>query len=494
MSRRLLLGLGALLAGCDEGEDYVAEPKPEPILRDDSYTIAEDDAGTINKTKLLANDEHIPYTGSFDIATEPQHGTFGSGYIPDPGYFGPDSFTYSVTANDGTKVIARVDVMVTSDGLPYESAVRLDTGSAWGVAAGDIDGDGKIDLVTAEAETSSVVVLANRSTGPGAYAVQPFGFEGGHAPVGVAIADVDDDGRLDVISAAKDDGLVVLRNITVTGGPISFAGPIYLPARNAVAVVTADLNGDGLVDLAAIDDYDDDVLVWLNATVAGVTAFGARTAFATPDGPLQLIVDDADGNGTADLAVLARTTGELSLFLNATAAGATTPVFAARLDRSTGTNPSGMFLADLDADGDQEIAVLHDSESLWIYANRNATPGSPSFEAARTIDLPMLSSTADKAVIAPVDLDGQGGLDMMLATQGSSPSTFLTNRSTQQGAYAFDIGAAKIGDLKLRKRVTYGRPTGVLFAELDGAPPQEIVVTARREFSGDAGTFVLFGR
>jgi len=78
--------------------------------------------------------------------------------------------------------------------------------------------------------------MANRSTGAGDYGVERFGFEGGHAPVGVTVADVDDDGRLDVVSAAGTDGLVVLRNITVQGGPISFAGPLYLPAMNASAV------------------------------------------------------------------------------------------------------------------------------------------------------------------------------------------------------------------------------------------------------------------
>ena len=494
-SCRLVLGV-VLATGCGTEESSDDPPKPPPVAHDDMFTVGEDSSGQITQTKLLANDENVgslSYSTSFKIVTQPQHGTWASGYAPLPGYFGPDSFTYSLTSN-GQTTVATVTVEVTSDNLPYESALRVDASAAAGVAAGDIDGDGKIDLVIAEEATSSVVVLANRTQAVGQYAVQPFGFEGGHTPVGVIVADVDGDGRLDVVAAAKADGLVVLRNITAAGGPISFAGPVYLATPHAMAVAAADLNADGRLDLAAVDDYDDALVVWLNTGAAGVTAFGPRTEHAAPRDPVQLLVDDANGDGTPDLAVLGRTVGELSIFLNTTAANATTPAFAPRLDRATGTKPSNMLLADLDADGDQEIAVLHDSEALWIYANRNAMPGAPSFEAARVIDLPPNLNTSDRSLIAAVDLDGQGGLDMMLATQGSEPCAFLTNRSVQPGAYQFDVAEAEIGDPGRRKRVTYGAPSGILFAELDGAPPQEIVVTANSGFNGESGVFILYGR
>ncbi|MBA3459955.1 MAG: VCBS repeat-containing protein [Deltaproteobacteria bacterium] len=490
MSRRLLLGLGALLAACDGGESDPSLPAPLPVAHDDSFTIAEDSTNAITRTKLLENDEHIGSSTSVTYSM-PAHGTASNGaYIPYPGYFGTDSFTYTVKGVNGYTTTATVTVTVTSDAVPFEHAVQLDDGSAWALAAGDLDGDGKADLVTAEAGTSSLVVLANRTTVPEKFIAERFGFEGGHSPVGVALADIDGDGKLDMISAAKDDGLVVLRNITVAGGPLSFAGPVYLTTKHAISVVATDLNGDGKPDLAAIDDYDDDLEVWINASTPGTAAFGPRFAFAAPDGPTQLLVDDADGDGTPDLAVLGRTRGELSLFLNATVVGNTTPVFSARIDRGTGTQPSGMFLADLDGDGDQEIAVMHDSEALWLYANRNAMPGTPSFEAARVLDLPLANAT----FVAPVDVDGQGAIDVMMATAGDQPSQFLLNKTMQQGTYSFDPAAARIGDSARRSRVTYGTPTGITLVELDGVAPKEIVVSSRSGSSGLTGTFVLFGR
>lgn len=492
MSRCLVLCL-VLSGACDSSETSETDPRPPVVAHDDSFTIAEDGTGTISQGKLLENDENLPFLSSpgFKIVTPPAHGTFATSYEPAPGYFGADSFVYSVRDSYGNVSMATVTIEITSDNIPYESATQIDTGRAAGIAAGDIDGDGRIDLVTIETATSSAVVLANRTQAAGQYEVERFGFEGGHQPVAVAVADVDGDGRLDIITAARSDGLVVLRNLTVSGGPISFAGPAYLPTRNAVGVVAADFDGDSRPDLAAIDDYDDAVEVWLNA---GGGTFGPRTAFAAPADPVQLLVDDADGNGSSDLAMLGRGTGQLSILLNATSAGATTPVFGARLDRGTGSQPSNMFLADLDGDGDREIAVLHDSEALWIYANQSAAPATPSFEAARVLNLPGPFSTADRTLIAAVDLDGQGPLDMMLATQGATPCTFLTNRSVQQGSYTFDTADAFIGDPTLRKRVAYGAPSGVLFAELDGVPPVEIVVSAKDGAGGQAGVFVLFGR
>ncbi|MBL9015384.1 MAG: hypothetical protein JNL83_14465 [Myxococcales bacterium] len=82
---------------------------------------------------------------------------------------------------------------------------------------------------------------------------------------------------------------------------------------NASAVAAVDLDADGLIDLAAVDPYTDSVELWLAASAGGLLAFGPRTAIAAARDPMQILVDDANGESVRDLAGLGAYVGELSI-------------------------------------------------------------------------------------------------------------------------------------------------------------------------------------
>lgn len=491
-----------VLAGCDSWDDDSdpSPPPPTPVARDDAFTVPEDSTKDLFRDSLLANDDGIVGGTSIKFA-DPQHGSWGSTtvdftprsvYLPDPGYHGLDQLTYSLTNSIGEMSTATVTIDVVSDAIRYEDSVRLDDSEATSIGVGDIDSDGKLDIVVASRSTSNIVVLANRTTAPGEFKADAFRFEGGHEPVDVAVVDLDRDGRLDVVTAARTDGLVVLRNITAAGGPLAFAAPLTLPSGTAVAVVAIDIDRDGKPDLVALDQMGDAMQVRINTSAPGAISFGVRTAFATPPAPTKLLASDADGDGALDLAVLSYTAGSLSLFLNATALGDIVPAFTARVDRATGTQPRSMFLADLDGDTKDEIAVLHDADTLWIYANRSTGSGPPMYEAARVQEY----AFEGYALAAPFDLDGQGPIDVLVAVSGATqPAVQLVNQSAQPGSYLFDTIVSKVGDVTSRKRQYFGNPTGFARADLDGVGPPEIILTASgTSGSGSGGTFVLFDR
>jgi hypothetical protein len=490
-----------VLAGCDSWDDDYVEPPPgpPPVAHDDSATVAEDSTNQLTRHQLLENDENFTY-GTKVTFGAPAHGTWTSttvngvstdGYIPDPGYHGPDQFTYELTSAHDETSTATVTINVTSDGIRYEDSIRLDDSEAADVAVGDVDGDGKLDVVVVSPLTSNIVVLANRTVAAGQFAAEVFRFEGGHEPKGVAIVDLDADGRLDVVTAARTDGLIVLRNITSPGGPLAFAAPLSVPSGDAIAVAALDLNADGQADLVALDGAGDALQVRINTSTPGTLGFGVRTTFATPRGPIELLASDADGDGALDLAVLSYTAGALSLFVNATAIGNTVPAFAARVDRATGTKPASMFLADLDGDAKDELAVLHESDALWIYANRSVGSGPPMYEAARVQEY----AFQGVALAAPFDLDGQGPIDVLVAASGTAPAVQLVNQSAQPGSYLFATVDSRPADVATRKRQYFGYPSGLVRADLDGVGPAEIVLTTHGSTgSGTNGTFVLFDR
>jgi hypothetical protein len=487
--RKPLLCLLLAVAGCtDEYTDDGYGNDQLPVANDDHIMLAEDHG--LMLSSLRDNDVNV---GIIEVLEMPEHGTIAGGnYTPYPGYFGPDRFTYKGKYTQYSSGVAQatVYVLIGSDGIAYEHSSLLADGNAHDLATGDVDGDGKIDLVTCNSQLNEMTVFRNTTTVEGNFSVDRYRFEGGAQPIRVALADLDGDSRVDVVTAAYD-GLAIFRNVTAPQGPLAFAAPQRLGNFISYGVVVADIDGDGIQDLAALESAgtwtDGKLHVWLNRSSPGAFSFGTSTNFPTPSAPIRIVAVDADDDGRADLAVLGDE--KLALFVNATSIGATVPAFAARIDRGTAPYPINLFVVDLDGDARREIGVLHKYGYLWIYANRTSGPQPPSFEAARVVEVPYYT-----AQVAPAELDGDGVIDLVGASGGDSPFSFLQNRSLPQ-SYDFELAEAKVADIATRKLAGFAEPTAMAFVDLDGVAPLEIVVASRYGGSGTgtAGLRVLFG-
>jgi uncharacterized repeat protein (TIGR01451 family) len=123
------------------------------------------------------------------------------------------------------------------------------------IAVGDVDGDGNLDIVSADFGDNSVHVI--RGFGNGSFS-SPQAFVTGFAPEGVALGDVNGDGKLDVVTANNSDGTVsVLRNSSSSSGSVSFnAHQDYNTGFSSgsttpIGLALADFDGDGKLDIVS---------------------------------------------------------------------------------------------------------------------------------------------------------------------------------------------------------------------------------------------------
>ncbi len=148
----------------------------------------------------------------------------------------------------------------------------------------------------------------------------------GSQPVGVTVADLNGDGKPDFVVANRADNTVsALLNTTPPGATTpTFANQqTFATGRSPDSVAVADLNGDGKPDLIIANYFDNTVSVFLNSTPPGATTptLANQQTYAAGAEPISVTVADVNGDGKPDLIVANRIGGTVSVLLNTTSAG-----------------------------------------------------------------------------------------------------------------------------------------------------------------------------
>ena len=167
--------------------------------------------------------------------------------------------------------------------------------SPYWVSVGDLNGDGKPDVVVADAYDNTVSVLLNN--GGGTFLPQQT-FSTGLYPTSVAIADLNGDGQPDLVTANEHDGTI---SVLQGNGDGSFqTQQTYSTGPTPVSVQAADLNGDGKLDLVVTNNGDNTVGVFQGN---GDGTFQPQQEFNVGAGPLSVAAASLTGNGRLDLVV-----------------------------------------------------------------------------------------------------------------------------------------------------------------------------------------------
>jgi hypothetical protein len=312
--------------------------------------------------------------------------------ISNPAYFRLMNLANSATANPAVPQFNMPD---------YISG----NGTGQVLAEDDLNGDGKADLAVAQPFDASLWVYLGNDDGT---FQNGLNFAPGYISNLIAIGDVDNDGRLDLVSVK---GAIYL----LPGkGDGTFGSPRLTPLPGGLApanVTLADLNGDGMEDVITSNGYNSGAIgVWLSK---GDGTFQSQVTYAAGSEPRMVATGDFNGDGKVDL-VAANGYGNtnVSVFI-----GNGDGTFQAAVNYTVATSPLWIGVGDFNGDEKLDLAVTSYSNLTILAGNGDGT-----FQSGNPLSLQAYSTQ-----LGVNDFNRDGRLDLLVSNDYGAVSVLTGN-------------------------------------------------------------------
>ena len=325
----------------------------------------------------------------------------------------------------------------------------VQTWGIYGMATGDFNGDGRLDVALANSNTGEVSILLGNGNGT---------FQAGETiSVGdlvpnygttIIAGDFNDDGRLDLAVLVGNDVAILMGN-----GDGTFQAPVDYPVgQGPYALLSGDFGGDGILDLVVADTAGTQILLG-----NGDGTFQPATTIAGVGGPLA--AGDFSGNGNLDLAI-AGDDGVTILMGNGD--GTFQPAVSYDLDDT----PAGIVVGDFSGNGILDLAVvgpavfsLSDNVAI-LMGNGDGTFQAPVYyriDDGLNLNSPIEIASGDFSGNNILDLAVMGpfGLEILM---GNGDGTFQPASVVEDSypGYPAAIGAGELGGNGLSDLVLAG--------------------------------------
>jgi extracellular elastinolytic metalloproteinase len=372
----------------------------------------------------------------------------------------------------------------TTPGLPGQTGtIPLD------VTYRDLNGDGKLDMISANGgatggPNSAGSVAVRLGNGDGTFGAPTVYATNGVFTRFLDLGDVNGDGKLDVVASNTDSNTVAL--LLGNGDGTFNPATTYAVHSAPLGLTVRDLNGDGLADVVVPHFNSNDVAVLLGR--ADGTLAPAKFFTVAAGGPFTTAVGDVNGDGKLDVATGDFLSGAVSVLLGDGAGNFN--VFTVLGNQGSGT--WGVALADLNGDGKLDVITGNqNSNNLGVrLGNGNGTFGGPTFfstggSGPRTVALGDVNGDGKLDVVVPNINSTNVGV--LLGNGNGTFGTVLTFSTNTNPNFATlaDVNGDGVDDLSTADAGTNG--LGSVSLRLNTSP------TVSLQLQGAAGNLVAFG-
>ncbi|CAN5154726.1 hypothetical protein BH11MYX1_BH11MYX1_41380 [soil metagenome] len=276
----------------------------------------------------------------------------------------------------------------------------------------DLNGDHQPELVVSSDNSSKTVGIL-RNLGPTGFSpATTYNTFGNPDVQALAAGDLNRDGLVDLVSCEHNsDQVHAAFNTTMGADPtmITFGPPAIANASSLpIDMQLADFNNDQQLDLVVANENAATVSLFRGATPSmGVPKFGAGETTDVPASPFRLAVVDFDRDGDPDVLVASKLSSAFSVLVN------TSGVLMAPFSFTTDSPPVALAVLDLDDDGYVDVVVnssMSTSSSGPLQPFINVGDGTPGFLTASPLAAPTGVTAASAA-----DLNGDGITDFVIA-------------------------------------------------------------------------------
>ena len=270
------------------------------------------------------------------------------------------------------------------------------------VVLGDVDGDGRLDLVCA----TTVGAKLYLNTG-GSFTSSPVWI--GPPGAGVALGDVNGDGRLDLVCQSTAESRLYLNTGGALATSASWVGPGSGVTWGWGSVSLGDVDGDERLDVA-LSGPNPMIILNAGGTFAPSHAWTGRS-----ETTVRVVLADVDGDGLLDL-MRGNSTGGSTLYLNVTGKFGSTPAWPGPVETTL-----GVALGDVDGDGKLDLVRGNFRQVATLYLNTGGT-----FGTSRAWAGPVENTAA----VALGDVNGDGRPDLIRGNTAGKTTLYFNHAGT----------------------------------------------------------------